>query len=147
MMQALRRFWLLDTRRYCFDQVEHTMAERKVMETISHPFLMKLHYAFQVGSGQASKGEACLYIHSAHTRQNSTRLYFVMDYLPGGELFFHLRKFVLRWSSQLTRYHHLPVRRSFAAGNEDLKWIEPAFTPAKSHWGEHFSDVCSLLGK
>ena len=25
------------------------MAERKVMETISHPFLMKLHYAFQVG--------------------------------------------------------------------------------------------------
>jgi len=40
------------------------------METISHPFLMKLHYAFQ----------------------NATRLYFVMDYLPGGELFFHLRK-------------------------------------------------------
>jgi hypothetical protein len=40
------------------------------METITHPFLMKLHYTFQ----------------------NSTRLYFVMDYLNGGELFFHLRK-------------------------------------------------------
>jgi len=52
------------------DQVEHTMAERKVMETISHPFLMKLHYAFQ----------------------NATRLYFVMDYLPGGEIFFHLSR-------------------------------------------------------
>lgn len=52
------------------NQVEHTMAERKVMETITHPFLMRLHYAFQ----------------------NATRLYFVMDYLPGGELFFHLRK-------------------------------------------------------
>lgn len=52
------------------NQVEHTLAERKVMETIYHPFLMKLHYAFQ----------------------NATRLYFVMDYLPGGELFFHLRR-------------------------------------------------------
>jgi len=50
--------------------VEHTLAERKVMETISHPFLMKLHFAFQ----------------------NKTRLYFVMDYLPGGEIFFHLSK-------------------------------------------------------
>jgi len=52
------------------DQVEHTMAERKVMEQITHPFLMKLHYAFQ----------------------NASRLYFVMDYLPGGEIFFHLSR-------------------------------------------------------
>ncbi len=29
------------------NQVEHTKAERKILEEIDHPFLMKLHYAFQ----------------------------------------------------------------------------------------------------
>ena len=29
------------------NQVEHTLAEKQVMETITHPFLMKLHYTFQ----------------------------------------------------------------------------------------------------
>lgn len=28
-------------------QVEHTKAEREVLEKMSHPFLVKLHYAFQ----------------------------------------------------------------------------------------------------
>jgi serine/threonine protein kinase len=51
------------------NQVEHTKAEREIMEKIDFPFLMKLHYAFQT----------------------DTKLYFVMDYLPGGELFFHLK--------------------------------------------------------
>ncbi len=50
-------------------QVEHTKAERKILEEIDHPFLMKLHYAFQ----------------------SPTKLYLVMDYLTGGELFFHLK--------------------------------------------------------
>ncbi len=51
------------------NQVEHTIAEREILETIDHPFLMKLHYAFQT----------------------SDKLYLVMDYLRGGELFFHLK--------------------------------------------------------
>ena len=51
------------------NQVEHTRAERQILEAIDHPFLMKLHYAFQT----------------------KTKLYIVMDYLTGGELFFHLK--------------------------------------------------------
>ena len=51
------------------NQVEHTKAERMIMEKISHPFLMKLHYAFQ----------------------DDVKLFFVMDFLTGGELFFHLK--------------------------------------------------------
>eukprot|EP00501_MAST-03F_sp_TOSAG23-6_P002418 GSMAST32.ASY1.ANO1.2527.1 assembled CDS len=45
--------------------------DRAIIERnqIDFPFLMKLHYAFQT----------------------ETKLYFVMDYLPGGELFFHLK--------------------------------------------------------
>lgn len=51
------------------NQVEHTKAERRILETIHHPFLMRLRYAFQ----------------------NKEKLYFVLDYYNGGELFFHLK--------------------------------------------------------
>lgn len=52
------------------NQVEHTLAERKILEALKHPFLMTLRYAFQT----------------------ETKLYFVLDYYVGGELFFHLKK-------------------------------------------------------
>merc|ERR1712241_441635 len=52
------------------NQLEHTMAERKILEALKHPFLMTLRYAFQT----------------------ETKLYFVLDYFTGGELFFHLKK-------------------------------------------------------
>ena len=51
------------------NQVEHTRAERQILEEIDHPFLMKLHYGFQT----------------------PTKLYLVMDMITGGELFFHLK--------------------------------------------------------
>jgi len=51
-------------------QVEHTKAERNVLETVSHPFIVNLMYAFQT----------------------PTKLYFVLEYCPGGELFFHLSR-------------------------------------------------------
>jgi len=51
-------------------QVEHTNAERKILQQLQHPFLMHLRYAFQTDS----------------------KLYFVLDYYRGGELFFHLKK-------------------------------------------------------
>merc|ERR1719401_3295131 len=49
-------------------QVEHTMAERRVLQNTAYPFIVSLHYAFQT----------------------PTRLHLVIDYCPGGELFFHL---------------------------------------------------------
>eukprot|EP01083_Nonionella_stella_P067262 177769_1 len=51
-------------------QVEHTNAERKILQSLQHPFLMHLRYAFQT----------------------EAKLYFVLDYYRGGELFFHLKK-------------------------------------------------------
>ena len=51
------------------NQVEHTKAERLILQALQHPFLMGLRFAFQT----------------------STKLYFVLDYLQGGELFFHLK--------------------------------------------------------
>ncbi|KAG0205883.1 serine/threonine protein kinase psk1 [Mortierella sp. GBA30] len=47
---------------------ECTMSERKILEAIRHPFIVKLHYAFQTDH----------------------RLYLILEYASGGELFTHL---------------------------------------------------------
>jgi serine/threonine protein kinase len=45
-------------------------AERSILQNIDSPYLVKLHYAFQT----------------------ETKLYLVMDFVNGGELFTHLNK-------------------------------------------------------
>jgi len=52
------------------NQVEHTRTERSVLGYVKHPFIVGLKYAFQ----------------------SKDKLYFVLDYCAGGELFFHLGK-------------------------------------------------------
>ena len=63
-------------------QVEHTRTERRVLGNINHPFIVKLHYAFQ-------------------TEQ---KLYFVLDYAAGGELFFHLSR-MKKFPEHMTRFY------------------------------------------
>jgi serine/threonine protein kinase len=57
--------------------VEHTKTERSVLQALAggvkHPFVVKLNFAFQT-PGAAGK------------------LYMVMDYVPGGDLYYHLRR-------------------------------------------------------
>ena len=48
--------------------VDHTNAEKNILGMINHPFIVKLHYAFQT----------------------EDKLYLVLDFLSGGEVFFHL---------------------------------------------------------
>lgn len=52
------------------NQVEHTRTERSVLGYVKHPFIVGLNMAFQ----------------------SKDKLYFVLDYCAGGELFFHLGK-------------------------------------------------------
>merc|ERR1719182_560973 len=52
------------------NQVEHTKTERSVLEAVNHPFIVNLHYAFQTPK----------------------KLYIVLEYCAGGELFFHLSR-------------------------------------------------------
>ena len=52
------------------DQMEHTKAEKKILQHVNHPFLVGLEYAFQTPE----------------------KLYFVMEFMQGGELFQHLRR-------------------------------------------------------
>jgi len=51
------------------NQVIHTRSEKSILQQVQHPFIVGLHYAFQ-------------------TRD---KLYMILDYVNGGELFFHLK--------------------------------------------------------
>lgn len=78
-MKILRKSHLVRRR-----QIERTKTERKVLSMLNHPFIMRLYYAFQT----------------------TEKLYLVLDYCPGGELFFHLSRY---------RRFQEPVARFYAA--------------------------------
>lgn len=52
------------------NQVKHTLTERHVLQTVRHPFIVGLQFAFQTDQ----------------------KLYLVLPFMSGGELFFHLRR-------------------------------------------------------
>jgi len=76
-MKILRKSHLVRRR-----QIERTRTERKVLSVVNHPFIMKLHYAFQTPD----------------------KLYLVLDYCPGGELFFHLSRY-RRFPERVARFY------------------------------------------
>lgn len=60
----------------------HAKTERTILEEVKHPFIVDLKYAFQTNG----------------------KLYLIMDFLNGGELFYHLRKQHM-FSEALTRFY------------------------------------------
>lgn len=76
-MKVLKKEQLLKRK-----QVAHTQTERKVLEEIDHPFIVSLRFAFQT----------------------QDKLYMVLDYFSGGELFFHLKSNG-RFSEELARFY------------------------------------------
>ena len=64
------------------NQVKHIKTERKIMELIDHPFIVKLAFAFQTPQ----------------------KLYMIMDYCPGGELFYHIQR-VERFNEEAVKFY------------------------------------------
>ncbi|MED6268597.1 RAC-gamma serine/threonine-protein kinase, partial [Characodon lateralis] len=64
------------------DEVAHTLTESRVLKNTRHPFLTSLKYSFQT----------------------KDRLCFVMEYVNGGELFFHLSRERV-FSEERTRFY------------------------------------------
>ena len=63
-------------------QIEHTKTERDVLVKLKHPFLVQLVFAFQ----------------------DSRRLFFVTEFMQGGELFFHLHREIF-FEDEKTRFY------------------------------------------
>lgn len=64
-MKILKKQHIIDNK-----QLEHTKAEKNILSYVNHPFLVSLQYAFQTDQ----------------------KIYFVMEFMKGGELFQHLKK-------------------------------------------------------
>jgi len=58
------------------------MTERRILENIRHPFIVKMDYAFQ----------------------SDSKLFFVLEYCPGGELFFYLSQ-IGRFKEDAARFY------------------------------------------
>jgi len=64
-MKVLDKKHILD-----HNEVQHTLAEKNILQRVRHPFLVNLNWSFQT----------------------EDKLYFILDFVNGGELFFHLQR-------------------------------------------------------
>jgi serine/threonine protein kinase len=51
-------------------KIEYIWNERKILEDIDNPFIVKMRYAFQT----------------------TTKLFYILEYCPGGELYFYIQR-------------------------------------------------------
>jgi len=64
------------------NEVAHTKSEKNILMKLQHPFLVNLNYSFQTDD----------------------KLYFILDYVNGGELFYHLQR-EKRFSEDRVRFY------------------------------------------
>ena len=76
---------------YNDNQIKPILSERQMLEKLDHPFLIKLHWAFQ----------------------SSTELFFVMDICTGGELFVHLL-LQRRFSEKIAKFYMSEILLGFS---------------------------------
>ena len=80
-MKSLRKDTILD-----YDQVESTLLEKDILQKADHPFLVGMEYVFQT----------------------EMKIFFVMKFIRGGELFMHLRK-KRQFSEERAKFYALSV--------------------------------------
>ncbi|CAF1216991.1 unnamed protein product [Adineta steineri] len=71
-------------------QIDHTLAEKKILQALTCPFIVKLLYTFK----------------------DNSYLYLGLEYAPGGEMFTHLRAFG-RYTEDMTRFYAAQIVLAF----------------------------------
>ena len=71
-------------------QIDHTLAEKRILQALSCPFIVKLSFTFK----------------------DNSYLYLGLEYAPGGEMFTHLRAFG-RYTEDMTRFYAAQIVLAF----------------------------------
>ncbi|EAR87236.2 Serine/Threonine kinase domain protein (macronuclear) [Tetrahymena thermophila SB210] len=82
------------------NQIENALNEKKILQFSDHPFVVKLKFCFQ----------------------NEFNIYFIMEYMPGGELFHHIKK-RQRFQEQTCVYYSAQVILALEYLHEKLNVI------------------------
>ena len=80
-MKSIKKDVMIDQ-----EQIENTLTEKKILQTINHPFICSLVFCFQT----------------------EDRVFFVLNYVKGGELFNHLRK-QKRFSEERAKFYLVQI--------------------------------------
>ncbi len=70
-------------------QIDHTMTERQVLQKVVHPYVVNLRSS----TNKRHRFGAVSHFIRRYAFQTEDKLYMVMDYVRGGELYQHLKKF------------------------------------------------------
>lgn len=113
-------------------QIEHTLNEKRILQAVSFPFLVKLEYAFKVGSvfvlfqlfaNSQCRFTATVKVVVVDIPQDNSNLYMVMEYVPGGEMFSHLRRIGrFRWELRPSELWRL---QDFVCSQTSTRWFLP----------------------
>ena len=85
------------------ESLEHVLSENRVLQTMDHPFLVKLYASFQTSVLFLHFPSSLLLLFS-QLGFCQDRLYFVMEFVSGGELFFHIGR-EKRFSETRVRFY------------------------------------------